>query len=269
MTSPLLTPNAHALAAADHLRLTTNVEHIDLAVTLGSGWGTSADLMGETLATVDAATVPGFRAPQVPGHGGTLRLIALPSGKTALVIAARTHLYEGHGPAAVVHSVRVAAALGATTMVLTNGAGGINPAWKPGTPVLLSDHINFTGTSPLDGAQFIDMTTTYTPALRELARTVDPTLEEGVYVQFRGPSYETPAEVRMAKALGGDIVGMSTALEAIAARSAGMEVLGMSLITNHAAGVTDQALSHQEVIDAGAAAQERLGPLLAQITAKL
>ena len=154
-------------------------------------------------------------------------------------------------------------------MILTNGAGGIRETWKPGTPVLISDHINLTADSPLEGATFIDLTDLYSVRLRDIARSVDPGLDEGVYCQFRGPHYETPAEVQMAKAIGGHIVGMSTALEAIAARQAGMEVLGMSLITNLAAGIQKTPLSHEEVIQAGKDAEAKISALLAQIVAKL
>ena len=154
-------------------------------------------------------------------------------------------------------------------MILTNGAGGIKPHWTPGTPVLISDHLNLTGDSPLEGATFIDLTDLYSQRLRDLARTVDADLDEGVYVQNRGPHYETPAEVQMAKTLGGHIVGMSTALEAIAARQAGMEVLGLSLITNLAAGISPNPLSHQEVIEAGRDAEPVISALLARIVAEL
>ena len=150
-------------------------------------------------------------------------------------------------------------------MILTNGAGGIKESWTPGTPVLISDHINLTATSPLEGATFIDLTDLYSVRLRSIARSIDPTLDEGVYVQFRGPHYETPAEVRMAQAMGGHIVGMSTALEAIAAREADMEILGLSLITNLAAGISPHPLSHQEVVDAGKAAEARISALLVKI----
>ena len=153
--------------------------------------------------------------------------------------------------------------------MLTNGCGGLNPAWGPGTPVLISDHLNLTATSPIEGANFVDLTDLYSPRLRDLARQVDPGLDEGVYVQFRGPHYETPAEVRMAKVLGGDLVGMSTTLEAIAARQSGLEVLGISLVTNLAAGISDQPLSHEEVIEAGQAAAERCGKLLAAVVATI
>ena len=206
--------------AAAQIAELTGVPRHDVALTLGSGWGRAADLLGETVAEIPAAEVVGFSASAVPGHAGTLRSIALPNGKHALVIGARTHYYEGHGVRRVVHSVRTAAATGAKIMVLTNGAGGIRETWKPGQPVLISDHINLTADSPLEGATFIDLTDLYAKRLRDIARTVDPTLDEGVYTQFRGPHYETPAEVQMAKAIGGHIVGMSTSLEAIACRNA-------------------------------------------------
>jgi purine-nucleoside phosphorylase len=165
--------------------------------------------------------------------------------------------------------VRTAAAAGAKAMILTNGAGGIKEHWEPGTPVLISDHINLTAMSPLEGATFIDLTDVYTPALRDLARSVKPDLDEGVYVQFRGPHYETPAEVQMAKTIGGHLVGMSTALEAIAAREAGMDVLGFSLVTNLAAGISPEPLSHQEVIAAGKQAEPVISAMLADIVAAL
>jgi purine-nucleoside phosphorylase len=169
----------------------------------------------------------------------------------------------------VVHSVRTAAAAGATTMVLTNGAGGIKEHWTPGTPALISDHINLTAASPLEGATFVDLTDLYSARLRAVARSIDPSLDEGVYVQFRGPHYETPAEVRMAATMGGHIVGMSTALEAIAARQAGMEILGFSLITNLAAGISPVPLSHREVLEAGQAAEPVISALLAKVVAAL
>jgi purine-nucleoside phosphorylase len=247
----------------------TKISHHDVALILGSGWAKAADLLGETIAEVPADEVPGFSNSGVPGHTGTIRSILMPNGKHALVIGARTHFYEDKGVRAVVHSVRTAAACGAKVMVLTNGAGGIRESWKPGTPVLISDHINLTASSPLEGATFIDLTDLYSSRLRDIARTVDASLDEGVYVQFRGPHYETPAEVQMAKTMGGHIVGMSTALEAIAAREAGMEVLGLSLITNLAAGISPHPLSHQEVIESGKAAEPLISRLLANIVEKL
>ncbi|WP_110588818.1 purine-nucleoside phosphorylase [Microbacterium suaedae] len=255
-------------AAADIARL-TGVESHDIAVTLGSGWGRAAELLGETVATIPATEVTGFSKPALEGHVGTLRSVRTPDGRHVLVIGARTHYYEGHGVRRVVHSVRTAAAAGAKTMVLTNGAGGIKDSWSAGQPVLISDHINLTGDSPLEGATFIDLTDLYSSRLRDIAREVDPALDEGVYCQFRGPHYETPAEVQMAKTIGGHIVGMSTALEAIAARQAGMEVLGFSLITNLAAGISPTPLSHGEVIEAGQAAEGRISQLLADVIGRI
>lgn len=269
LDDPAADPFAIAKQAAAQLAEATGIEKHDIALTLGSGWGQAAEAMGKTTATVPATEIVGFSAPELAGHLGTLRSILLPSGKRALVIGARTHFYEGHGVRRVVHSVRTAAAAGASTMILTNGAGGIKETWRPGQPTLISDHINLTAASPLEGATFIDLTDLYSQRLRELARSIDPQLDEGVYVQFRGPHYETPAEVRMAKTIGGHIVGMSTALEAIAAREAGMEILGMSLITNLAAGISKQKLSHAEVIQAGKDAEAVLGGLLAKIVAQL
>ena len=257
-------PGDVARAAADVIAERTGVARHDIALTLGSGWGKAADALGETVALFDAAEVPGFSKPALEGHSGTIRSVRLDSGAHALIIGARTHYYEGHGVRRVVHSVRTAAAVGAKVMVLTNGAGGLNPDWAPGTPVLIRDHINLTANSPLEGATFIDLTDLYSSGLREVVRGLEP-LDEGVYVQFRGPHYETPAEVQMAKIIGGDIVGMSTALEAIAAREAGMRVLGFSLITNAAAGISESPLSHDEVIEAGKAAESKLADLLARV----
>lgn len=262
-------PKALAAEAAATIAELTGVERHDIALTLGSGWGKAADVIGETVATVPAEQVPGFHASGVPGHSGTLRSIRLADGRHALVIGARTHFYEGRGVRAVVHGVRTAAATGAKIMVLTNGAGGVNPAFKPGYPVLISDHINLTAASPLEGATFVDLTDLYSPRLRAIAREVDPSLNEGVYTQFTGPHYETPAEVRYAGIIGGDIVGMSTSLEAIAAREAGMEILGFSLITNLAAGIQETPLSHAEVLEAGRDAEPRLAALLKELVVKL
>jgi purine-nucleoside phosphorylase len=265
LDDPQVDPFEIAAQAAAEIAEHTGVASHDIALTLGSGWAKAADLIGTTTATVPASEIIGFSAPVLAGHVGTLRSIELPSGKRALVIGARTHYYEGHGVRRVVHSVRTAAATGAKTMILTNGAGGIRESWKPGTPVLISDHINLTANSPLEGATFVDLTDLYSARLRALARTVDASLDDGVYVQFRGPNYETPAEVQMAKTIGGHIVGMSTALEAIAARQAGMEILGMSLITNLAAGIQKTPLSHTEVIQAGRDAEPVISALLAKI----
>jgi purine-nucleoside phosphorylase len=202
------------------------------------------------------------------GHGGTVRSVQV-GERRALVFLGRTHFYEGKGVAAVVHGVRTAAAAGVRTVVLTNGCGGLDPRWTPGTPVLISDHINLTATSPIEGANFVDLTDLYSSRLRALCREVDPSLDEGVYVQFPGPHYETPAEIGMVRAIGGTLVGMSTTLEAIAAREAGLEVLGLSLVTNLAAGISGEPLNHEEVLEAGKAAASRMGALLADVIPRI
>ncbi len=259
-----------AAEAAAYIAQVTGVESHDIALVLGSGWGGAAELLGETIAEIPSHEVPGFSAPAVHGHVATIRSIRIAdSGKTALVLGSRTHFYEGKGVRKVAHGMRTAAAAGCKTVILTNGCGGLNPNWKPGTPVLIADHINLTAASPIEGANFVDLTDLYSSRLRDVARTIDSSLDEGVYAQFRGPHYETPAEVKMAGVLGADLVGMSTTLEAIAARQAGMEILGISLVTNLAAGISPIALSHQEVIEAGQAAGPRISALLADIAKKL
>ncbi|KNX39440.1 purine-nucleoside phosphorylase [Luteipulveratus halotolerans] len=270
LNDPATDPSDVAAAAAAVIAERSGADHHDVALVLGSGWGQTGDLIGETVTTIDNADVPGFAKAAVAGHSGTMRSVRIgDTDRRALVYGTRTHYYEGRGVRAVVHAVRTAAAAGCRTIVLTNGCGSINPAWAPGTPVLIRDHLNLTAASPIEGATFVDLTDLYSSRLRELARTVDPDLDEGVYAQFRGPQYETPAEVQMAKIIGADLVGMSTTLEAIAARQAGLELLGISLVTNPAAGTSDQALSHDEVLDAGKAAAERCGRLLAAVVQKI
>ncbi|SIM07397.1 purine-nucleoside phosphorylase [Rothia kristinae] len=266
---PDFPPNRAAREAAERLAEITGVPRHDVALTLGSGWGEAAELIGETTHEIPADQIPGFHASGVAGHSGTLRSIRTEDGRRALVIGARTHFYEGRGVHAVVHGVRTAAAAGARTMILTNGCGGLQPDYAPGQPVLIRDHLNLTAASPLVGAHFVDLTDLYSPRIREIAREADPSLAEGVYLQLPGPHYETPAEIRMARTLGADLVGMSTALEAIAARAAGMEVFGISLVTNLAAGISASPLSHEEVLAEGRAAGPRISRLLAQIVAGL
>lgn len=268
MTTDFTDPAAVAAeAAADLARLTGAAQH-DAVLVLGSGWLPAVDLIGTTLAEFPATGLTGFAPPGVQGHAGTIRSIDA-AGRRVLVLLGRTHLYEGRGVEPVVHGVRTAAAAGCRTAVLTNGCGSLRPQWTPGTPVLISDHINLTGATPLRGAAFLDLTDLYSPRLRALCRSIEPDLAEGVYVQFPGPQYETPAEVRMAAAMGGDLVGMSTAVEAIAAREAGLEVLGISLATNLAAGLSGAPLDHAEVLEAGRAAATRMGGLLAKVVAAL
>jgi purine-nucleoside phosphorylase len=256
-----------AAEAAVVLRERTGVDTHDVAVVLGSGWLPAADALGETVAELDTTDLPGFARSAVPGHSGKLRSVRA-GDRSVLVFLGRTHLYEGLGVRPVVHGVRTSAAAGCRVVVLTNGAGGLDESWQPGTPVLISDHINLTGRSPLEGATFIDLTDLYSSRLRALCREVEPGLDEGVYAQFPGPHYETPAEVRMVRAIGGSLVGMSTGLEAIAAREAGIEVLGISLMTNLAAGL-GEPLNHEEVLEAGRAAATRMGELLGKIVPRV
>ena len=257
-----------AQEAAATLALLTGSERHDVAVVLGSGWVPAADLLGQATADFAVTDLPHFSPPAVEGHAGRVRSVDA-DGTRVLVFLGRTHLYEERGVDAVTHAVRTAAAAGCRAVVLTNGCGGLDASWRPGTPVLISDHINLTGTSPLHGAHFVDLTDLYSRRLRALCREIEPTLPEGVYAQFPGPMYETPAEIGMVRAIGGSLVGMSTALEAIVARSLAMEVLGLSLVTNLAAGMTGAPLNPEEVLAAGQAAATRMGELLAQVIRKV
>lgn len=213
------------------------------------------------------AELPGFTRPRAAGHAGELLSVRIGEHRV-LVLAGRIHPYEGHELQHVVHPVRAACAAGARIVVLTNAAGGLRPDMRVGQPVLISDHLNLTARSPLLGAQFVDLTDAYAPRLRGLARQADPELTEGVYAGVPGPHYETPAEIRMLRTLGADLVGMSTVHETIAARAVGAEVLGVSLVTNLAAGITGEPLSHAEVLAAGAASAARIGSLLADVIAR-
>lgn len=261
------TPVPH-VSASVLLRERFDVPTIDAAVVLGSGWSLATDDLGDELLRVGYDRLPGLHVPSVGGHAGVLRLLDI-DGLRLLAFSGRTHLYEGHGTDAVVAGVRLAAELGARQLVLTNGCGSLRPQWEPGTAVVIADHLNLTATSPLSGATFIDCTEVYDRHLRGVVRRLDPSVPEGVYAQFRGPQYETPAEVRMAAVLGADLVGMSTALEALEARRLGLPVLGLSLVTNLAAGVSPHPLDHQEVLAAGRAAAPRLRGLLGGLFAVL
>src|SRR5918995_1278489 len=219
--------------AADELTTALGGPH-DVAVVMGSGWAPAADAFGPALDSVAIGELPGFAAPTAVGHG-----------------------------------VRTAAAAGVETVVLTNAAGGLAPDHRVGQAVIISDHLNLTARSPLVGATFVDLTDLYSQRLRSLARELDPTLTEGVYAALPGPHYETPAEIRMLRTLGADLVGMSTALEAIAARAAGLEIFGLSMVTNAAAGITGEKLDHAEVLAAGKAAAGRLGQFLVDLIGRL
>jgi purine-nucleoside phosphorylase len=261
-------PMGTAEAAAEIIRERAGVIH-DVALVMGSGWidavsRFSEDGIGEERVEIPLTELPGFPAPKVEGHGGSVKSIRI-GDKNALVFLGRTHLYEGLGIEPVVHGVRTAVKAGAKIVILTNACGGINYDYSVGQPVLIKDHISLTAVSPLSGATFVDLTDLYSSRLRKLVKSIDPSLAEGVYAHWRGPTYETPAEIRMMKIMGADLVGMSTVPEAIAAHALGAEVLGISLVTNAAAGVTGAKLDHHEVIAAGKASAERMGLLLRDV----
>jgi purine-nucleoside phosphorylase len=270
-----MTADPYQAAAASSARLAelTGKPRHDVAVILGSGWAAAADALGSADSTV-AATDLGAPAPSVSGHLPIVRSVRL-GGREVLVFLGRVHLYEGHSPAVVVHGVRTAIASGCTEVILTNAAGGIADGLQPGQQVLISDQLNLTGASPLAGplppagyaSRFTDMTGLYSAELRTAARAVAPDLVEAVYAGLVGPQYETPAEVRMLRGLGAGLVGMSTVLEAIAARHLGAAVLGLSLVTNIAAGLSTQPIDHADVLAAGQDAAARMGTLLAAIVA--
>jgi purine-nucleoside phosphorylase len=269
-------PFAAAAASAEALAQRTGHAKYDVAVVLGSGWAPAADAIGAADAEVPLAELGGFPEPAVPGHVPAVRSVAV-GGRRVLVYLGRVHLYEGHPPASVVHGVRTAIAAGCSTIVLTNAAGGIRSGLRPGQPVLISDHLNLTGKSPLtalppggpvlagSASPFTDLSDLYAARLRAIARAAEPGLAEGVYAALQGPQYETPAEIRMLRTAGADLVGMSTALEAIAARHLGAEVLGISLVTNIAAGLSDQKLDHADVLAQARQAAANIGALLAAI----
>ncbi len=278
MTVAGATSNPYELAAEAAAEVTrwAGAPPHDVAIVLGSGWQGVADGLGTAEAERATADLPGFAAPTVAGHHGQLRSLRAGRHRVLLLIG-RTHLYEGRSPAEVVHPVRTAVIAGVRVVILTNAAGGLDPAMRPGQAVLIRDHLNLTGASPLSGpappagypGRFVDLTELYPANLRALARQVDPALTEGVYAALGGPHYETPAEVAMLRRTGADLVGMSTALEAIAAHHLGAPVLGISLVTNLAAGVSPTPLDHEEVLAAGAAAAPYLVELLAGLLSAL
>jgi purine-nucleoside phosphorylase len=261
-------PDALARRAAQFIAEGTGIGEHDVAIVLGSGWAPAVAALGSASAVLPMAELPGFTPPTAVGHTGQVHSVGI-GPHHVLVLAGRVHAYEGHDLLHVVHPVRAACAAGARVVVLTNAAGAVREDFEVGQPVLISDHLNLTARSPLIGAQFVDMVDAYAPRLRALARAADRGLAEGVYAGLPGPHYETPAEIRMLRTLGADLVGMSTVHETIAARAAGAEVLGVSLVTNMAAGITGERLSHVEVLAAGAAAATRMGALLADVVARL
>ena len=240
MSSELLykDPYAAAESAAAEITKRTGEKSHDVAIVLGSGWVDAIDALGKPVYECNSDELPGFLPPAVEGHSGKVRSYELDSdGKKirVLVFLGRTHLYEGKGIEPVVHGARTAVKAGCKVVILTNACGGINKEYRVGQPVLIRDHISMTAQSPIPGANFVDLTDLYSKRLRTIVKSEDTTLHEGVYVHWRGPTYETPAEIIMMRTIGGDLVGMSTVPEAIAAHELGAEVLGISLVTNAAA----------------------------------
>ena len=267
-------PYADAARAAAFVGDATGKDRHDVAIVLGSGWAGATDRIGTINTEIELSTIPGFPAPSVAGHRNQLRSIDV-DGVAVLVFGGRAHLYEGHEPATVVHGVRTAAAAGCSTLILTNAAGTLRTDWPVGQLALIEDHINLTGASPMVGppppadqpGRFCDLTEAYSARLREIAVGVDPLLAHGVYVGLLGGNYETPAEIRMLRTMGADLVGMSTVLETIAARHLGIEVLGVSLATNLAAGLSPEPLDHADVLAAAAEAETRVVELLRGVVA--
>jgi purine-nucleoside phosphorylase len=257
-------PYAAARDAARVLAARTGADRHDVLVVLGSGWAGAADAFGETVAELDVTGLPGFLPFVAEGHVGRVRSSVL-AGRRVLTFLGRTHLYEGHGAAQVVHAVRTAAAAGCTLAVLTSANGSLRPRWGTGTGVVLRDHLNLSGGAPLVGPRFVDLTDVWTPRWRDRALAADPGLVEGVYAMMRGPEYQPLAETLMLRTLGADVVGMSTVLEAIAAREAGMELLGLSVVTTVEG--SGGAIDFEEVVRVAAAAATRLGGVVATVLA--
>lgn len=273
IVTPLLTPTPVARAAADAIARATGRASHEVTLVLGSGWSEVVAALSDpgTSVTLPMSELPGFVAPSAAGHRGTVTS-CLVDGVPLLALAGRTHLYEGLGVEPVVHPAHVAAAVGSRVLVLTNAAGGLRDGLSVGDLVLINDHLNLTGRSPLTGPLFVDLVDAYSPALRTVAADAIGSIAarptEGVYAAMPGPQYETPAEIRMLRTLGADLVGMSTVPETVSARGLGLEVVAASLVTNLAAGVTGQPLDHAEVLAAGAAGSQRLtGALRALVPA--
>ncbi len=256
------------LAANDAGELRERLGEASAAVVLGSGWIAVGEALGEPIDRMAMHGLGGVPAPSVAGHGGTITALDV-GGSRVLVMAGRSHLYEGHPPHTVVHAVRTAVLAGCSTVVLTNAAGSLRPEVGVGSAVILSDQLNLTGTNamagvgppPQLGGRFVDLSAIYSPRLRAAAHAADAEAVDGVYAGLLGGSYETPAEIRMLAGMGADVVGMSTVLESVAAKHLGAEVFGVALVTNLAAGLQND-LDHGEVLAAGAASADRLVTLL-------
>lgn len=278
MTSAQTPLDPFAVAARDADRLHETLGAHSAAVVLGSGWAEVGAALGRTRGELAMSELEGVPLPTVPGHGGTIRSVEVERTEGdpthVLVLAGRSHLYEGHPPSTVVHAVRTAVLHGCTTVLLTNAAGSLRAEVGVGSAVLISDQLNLSGANPMCGAEppaehggrFADLSELYSARLRDAARAAHPELVDGVYAGVLGGSYETPAEIRMLRGLGADLVGMSTVLESIAAHHLGAEVFGVSLVTNLAAGM-QSTLDHADVLAAGAASTGLLIDLLRSVLA--
>jgi purine-nucleoside phosphorylase len=259
MTTETVLEAAEAAAAIAEL---TGVARHRVAVVLGSGWGPAAAAFGEPVAEIAMTDVPGFTTPTAEGHRGTIASYDV-GGVATLVLSGRKHLYEGLGLRPVVHGIRAAAATGCTFAVLTNANGSVRRDLEIGQAVLVRDHLNLTGTSPIEGAHFVDLTDCWSPRLRALAHELDPSLVEATYAWLAGPHYETLAEAEWVRRIGGDVIGMSTVPEAIAGRECGLEVLGLSTVT--AVEGQDSGIDPSEVVAVAERTATRMGPLLADL----
>lgn len=268
--------NPYSIAQAAGAAIRERLGAHRAVLVLGSGWAEVAEGIGGIRSSVPMPELPGFPAPSVQGHSGMAHSVDV-GGVPVLVLAGRSHLYEGHPVTTVVHGVRSAVLSGCEVVMLTNACGSLVAANGPGTPVLISDQLNLTGVTPMGGAdppegfpaRFCDLTELYSPRLRAAAAAAVPGIPEGVYAGLLGGAYETPAEIRMLRSMGADLVGMSTVLEAIAAKHLGAEVFGVSLVTNLAAGMSAEALDHREVLAAGKASAGRLVDLFRAVTAAI
>jgi purine-nucleoside phosphorylase len=258
-------PDALAVEAASALADLTGVRRHRAVVVLGSGWGPAADAFGEPVATCAMTDLPGFVAPTAEGHRGGVASYDV-GGVATLVLSGRTHLYEGLGLRPVVHGIRTAAAAGCTLALLTNANGSLRPDLEIGRAVLVRDHLNLTGTSPIEGARFVDLTDCWSARLRGIAHESDPSLAEATYAWLPGPHYETLAEAEWVRRLGGDVLGMSTVPEAIAGRECGLEVLGLSTVT--AVEGQDSGIDPTDVVAVAERTAARTGPLLADLVRK-
>jgi len=249
----------------------------EIGIILGSGLGEFADEHCEIV--IPYEEIPGFEKSKVQGHKGQL-VFAEINGKKVVMMQGRYHFYEGYPMQTVIYPVKVMKGLGVETLIITNAAGAVDGSFIPGELMFITDHINFMGTNPLIGknddsmgTRFPDMSEIYTKDLIELAEDTAEDLaveyQKGVYAATTGPSYESPAEIKMFRTMGADAVGMSTVPEAIVARWAGMKVLGISCITNYAAGISDRPLNHQEVIDTANRVKENFKKLLAELIKRI